>query len=103
MFGSRLSTSPQFLYEKIEAVRWRGLLEAKNYMTVEPKCLSSKSQSGDIKVLGVAQSRQELQICWAGLMNQEQSATLEKILIPPQQAQGLIHQLQEPHFTVYSP
>lgn len=103
IFGSRLSTSPPFLYEKIEAIRWRGLLEAKNYMTVEPKCLSSKSQSGDIKVLGVAQSRQKLQICWAGLMNQEQSATLEKILIPPRQAQGLIHQLQEPHFTVYFP
>lgn len=37
----------------------KGLARVKNYMTVEPKCLSSKSQSGDIKVLGVCTKQTE--------------------------------------------
>lgn len=37
-------------------------------------------------------------------MNQEQSATLEKILIPPQRAQGLIYQFQgSPLHCVFPP
>ena len=97
IFGRRLSTSPPLLYEKTEAIRWL-------YDRVEPKCLSSNSKSGDIKVLGVAESRHELQTCWARLMNQEQSATLEKILIPPQRARGLIYQFQgSPLHCVFPP